>query len=145
MLSYLRRTRPNKAELEEREIAIGSEMFNSRKAAQMAAVFAKKHGGTINVLKLMKLLYLADRESMKQSGFPISFDHVVAMEHGPVLSQTLNLINGAVRGSAGALWEEWISDRQEHGLTLNRKFSREDLDQLSDADLEVLDATWVTF
>jgi len=49
----------------------------------------------MNYLKLMKLLYLADRESMRRNGRPISGDRYVSMDHGPVLSQTLNLINGA--------------------------------------------------
>jgi hypothetical protein len=34
---------------------------------------------------MRKLLYLADRESLKKTGRPITGDRVVAMEHGPVL------------------------------------------------------------
>lgn len=113
-------------------------MFTARKVAQMAAVFAKAQGGTINVLKLVKLLYLADRESLDRYGMPISFDAVVAMPHGPVLSTTLDLINGFVDGPKGAQWEEWISDREDHNVTLRREFSRENLDELSDIDLDVI-------
>jgi len=40
-------------------------MFNQRKVAQMAA-FLLRRRGCMNYLKLMKLLYLADRESMKR-------------------------------------------------------------------------------
>ena len=38
--------------------------FNERKAAQMAAFFLHQGGGKLEVLKLMKLLYLADRQAM---------------------------------------------------------------------------------
>lgn len=113
-------------------------MFTVRKVAQMAAVFAKAQGGIINVLKLVKLLYLADREALHRHGFPISFDNVVAMPHGPVLSKTLDLINGFVDGPKGAQWDEWIGDREDHNVTLRRDFSRTDLDELSDTDLEVV-------
>src|SRR6266480_1606796 len=45
--------------------------FNVRKAAQMAAFFAKQEGGTINVLKLVKLVYLANRAAMEKYDFPL--------------------------------------------------------------------------
>ena len=45
--------------------------YSARKAAQVAAFFAIKEGGAINVLKLAKLLYLSDREHLSQYDFPI--------------------------------------------------------------------------
>jgi len=122
-----------------------NDMFTSRKVAQIAAIFASKSGNTINLMKLIKLMYLSDRESMSRYGLPISFDHLVSMDHGPVLSRTLNLINGAVGGTDGAQWEEWIDDRDRYDVSLRREFSREDLDQLSNADLEVIDSIWRDF
>jgi len=111
----------------------------------MAAVFASKQGGTINVLKLSKLLYLADRESMSRHGVPISFDNLVSMDHGPVLSRTLNLINGFVGGSGAAQWEEWMSDRENHDVSVKKNFTRKDLTELSEADLAVIDTVWAQF
>ena len=66
-------------------------MFNEQRVAQMAAYLLGRARGHTKYLKLMKLLYLADRESMKRHGHPISGDRYVSMEHGPVLSHTLNL------------------------------------------------------
>lgn len=120
-------------------------MFSARKAGQMAAFFADRQGGRINILKLMKLLYLADRESMARHGEPISFDRFVSMDHGPVLTQTLNLIDGTYAPKLAAGWDEWISDRAAHMVEVNRRFSRDDLDQLSDADLDVLESVWRQF
>ena len=40
-------------------------MFSCTAAAQLCAFFALKEGGGINIVKLMKLLYLAERESMQ--------------------------------------------------------------------------------
>ena len=120
-------------------------MFTARKAAQMAAFFAKRNGGNINILKLIKLLYLADRESISTYGMPISFDNAVSMPHGPVLSRILNLSNGAFAESDQAQWDEWISDKANHFVSLNREFELDDLDQLSEADTDVLELIWHQF
>lgn len=114
-------------------------MFNERRVAQMAAYLLSREKGRMKYLKLMKLLYLADRESMKRHGHPISGDRYVSMEHGPVLSHTLNLINGAVKFQERG-WGYWIADEADYAVSLRRKTSRDALDELSDADMDVLSA-----
>lgn len=48
-------------------------MFNERKAAQMAAFFlGQLLDRKMPHLKLMKLLYLSDREAVRAFGWPIS-------------------------------------------------------------------------
>lgn len=121
-------------------------MFTPRKVAQMAAFFAEKQGSTINILKLIKLLYLSDRESMNRHRMPISFDDLMSMKYGPMLSKTLDLIDGFDKTSSNiAKWEEWISGRENHNVSLIRQFKREDLDELSDLDLEILETVWHQF
>jgi uncharacterized phage-associated protein len=121
-------------------------MFNERKVAQMAAFLLRKEGDKMPHLKLMKLLYLADRKSMELYGLPISGDRIVAMPHGPVLSMTLNLSNGDVESVAGG-WESLIADRAGHEISLKRAnaITREDMDELSQADINVLEAVWGQF
>lgn len=119
-------------------------MFNERKVAQMAAYLLAKDGGRYAHLKLMKLLYLADREAMDQFGFPITGDRTVSMPHGPVLSQTLSLINGEVLSRADG-WDYWISDKDNHEVSVKRQFDRNDLDELSQFDIDVLESVWKEF
>lgn len=120
-------------------------MFSERKITQMAVFLLHKCGGRMSHLKLMKLLYLADREAMARFGAPISGDHIVAMPHGPVLSMTLNFMDGDVESSPGG-WEEWISDKDNHEISLrNQSITRKQLDELSDAEIEVLEAVWNRF
>jgi len=119
-------------------------MFNERKVAQMAAFLLGKGGNRMPHLKLMKLLYLADRESMGRFGAPISGDRIVAMPHGPVLSMTLNLMDGDVESSPGG-WDGLISDKENHELSLKRAATPDDLDELSQADIDVLEAVWKQF
>jgi uncharacterized phage-associated protein len=120
-------------------------MFNERKAAQIAAYFINRAGGTTELLKLTKLMYLAERRAMDKHGFPMTFDYPVSMPHGPVLSYTLGYVNGDWESSPGG-WDHWIRDREGRRLSLAREdLKRDDLDELSDQDVAVLEGVWNDF
>jgi uncharacterized phage-associated protein len=119
--------------------------YNVRKAAQVTAFFAKKQGGAIDVLKLAKLLYLVDREFMSRYDFPILFDRFVSMPHGPVTSMTLNYINGLLEEHRDQ-WNAFVEARAGHKIGVARQdLSIDDLDELSDAEIHVMEATWDQF
>ena len=119
--------------------------YSEKRAAQTAAFFISRAGGTIELLKLMKLMYLAERESLARYGEPITGDVLVSMKHGPVLSKTLDHINGFIDSEEGG-WESWISARAGHQLGLQPAHNPTDqLTQLSDADMEVLGFIWDKF
>jgi hypothetical protein len=62
---------------------------------QALAVLMKRPGvDQNNCYKLLKLLYIAEKESLIETGHPITGDRLVAMPHGPALSQTCNLMRG---------------------------------------------------
>jgi uncharacterized phage-associated protein len=118
--------------------------FSEIKAAQVAAFFAFKADGSINVLKLMKLMYLSERKSYEEFGEPIIGDHLVSMDQGPVLSKTFNCFNGA--GSED-VWGKWISAKSGYqlGLVPTLKDPSKQLGVLSRAELTVLDSVWQQF
>ncbi|MFZ1813802.1 MAG: Panacea domain-containing protein [Rhizobiaceae bacterium] len=116
--------------------------FNEKLVAQIAAFFIGKQGGDIPVLKLTKLIYLADRESMAQTGYPITNDHFVSMPHGPVNSLTLNFVDG---NFSSREWSELISDRANYSVGLSREITDGDLDELSAADLDAMEKVWRDF
>jgi uncharacterized phage-associated protein len=118
-------------------------MLNERKTAQIAAFFIRKEGGCLNILKLVKLLYLADREAMDKYDFPLTGDHFVSMPHGPVLSGTYDLINGA--SGPDSTWEQWISDRENHNVSLKEEQTDTALDELSRAEVSVLESVYQQF
>lgn len=69
--------------------------FHLRKTVQAAGVLLDlATGSQMSYLRLIKLLYIADRECLAASGRPITGDRVVAMPYGPVFSQTLDIIKG---------------------------------------------------
>jgi uncharacterized phage-associated protein len=127
-----------------------SEMaFNERKVADMAAFFLHSSGGRLPVLKLMKLLYLADRAAMDSFNFPISGDRMVSMPNGPVLSRTLDLMNGYQVQGQGQAWNSKVADREEYEVSIKPdSYSAEGnliTDSLSEAEKDILQATYKRF
>lgn len=90
-------------------------MFDAAKTTQIAAYMLEKRDGKMKVLKLMKLLYLAERTYFDKHNSPMTGDCMVSMDHGPVLSKTLDLINGFEKSD---YWDQYISDRAQHYVQL---------------------------
>jgi len=123
-------------------------LFNEKRTAQAAAFLLHRAGGRLPLLKLMKLMYLAERESLKLYGEPITGDKLVSMPHGPVLSMTYDHMNGGLPSKDGG-WDTWVDDRAGHDLALKDpsmiRTPEQDLLELSDGDLEVLGDIWTKF
>jgi len=81
--------------------------FRFEKALQAAGVLLERAGGRMEYLRLLKLLYIADREMIAQELSPITGDRVVAMKNGPVLSQVYDLIKGTAAKSGE--WSCYVS------------------------------------
>lgn len=120
------------------------EAYNPRKAAQAIALLALWAGGSLNVLKATKLMYLADRESMRRHGFPILDELHVSMPHGPVNSTTYAHINGEVDLDECG-WSDFLTARENHMIAVKDGLNDESLDELSDADIACLDTVWTNF
>jgi uncharacterized phage-associated protein len=78
--------------------------FEAEKVTEAAALLLNLRGGRMHYIKLLKLLYIADREALAEWGIPVSHDSYVSMDNGPVLSQTYNLIK-----DGGRFWSDYIS------------------------------------
>src|SRR5205823_9295848 len=110
--------------------------FDADKVAEAAALLlAEQKGWKMSRLRLLKLLYIADRESIQETGFSITSDDVVAMEHGPVLSRTYDLIKG--QGDDAPRWGRYIQPAGARDVMLARepprkKLSRYDEEKLRD-------------
>lgn len=88
-------------------------MFDSEKALQ-AVAFLLRHerGHRMNYMRLLKLLYLADRESLAESGKPIAGGRVVAMQRGPVLEDVFSIIRD--KHPETAKWSAFIQRDHYH-------------------------------
>ncbi|HVG45982.1 MAG TPA: Panacea domain-containing protein [Longimicrobium sp.] len=109
--------------------------FREDKATQAAALLLEWAGGAMNYMKLVKLLYLADRTALLRWGRPITFARAVSMKHGPVLSEILDLINEGSPPGEASLWNQAVSSPSNYEVRLNAACSADDL---SDAEEGVL-------
>jgi uncharacterized phage-associated protein len=69
--------------------------FNFTKTLQaVATLLRRERGQCMSVLRILKLLYIADREALRETGRTITGDKIVAMKYGPVLSRLYDLVKG---------------------------------------------------
>ena len=66
--------------------------FNYKKSVQALNLFAIHAGGTINKMRALKLIWLADRLHIRKYYRPILNDTYFALNYGPVASHTKDLI-----------------------------------------------------
>ncbi len=92
--------------------------FNEAKATQAAARILKLRGGQMHYIKLIKLLYLLDREALLRWGRPITTDRCVAMKKGPVVSEILDLIREEPEPGEGSIWHTYISSPKDYEVAL---------------------------
>lgn len=92
-------------------------------------------------LKLLKLMYLAERRSLKHRGLPMICDRIVCMKHGPVLSETYNMIDYLSQKPG----DRWQLTRPQHGRTVSLKSDKAQLDHLSKNDLRTIERVWGRF
>ena len=80
--------------------------FDFTKTVQASAVVLRSHGKRMSYLRLLKLLYIADRELLAKMGRTITGDRAMAMKNGPVLSTVYNLIKQ--KSAQAHQWDTYI-------------------------------------
>jgi len=108
-------------------------VFDELKAAQAATILLERAGGSMEYIKLIKLLYLADRAALIETESPITGDRYVSMKHGPVLSGVLNLIKQE-HPREDSVWHRYIR-REYWDVAL---VDRAECNHLSEHDVELL-------
>ena len=119
--------------------------FDKSKAAQAAAYIVQRHGGSIDLMALIKLLYLADRTALIESGYPITGDRMVSMPHGPVLSGLYDCAKwiGTDLEEEEDPFSRYLSPRD--GNTVHLVGDVGDLGELSDYEVGILDQVFDRF
>ena len=91
-------------------------VFNERKAAQTAAQILGLQGSRMPYIKLVQLLYLADRQSLIETGYTVTGDRLVASHHGPALGRILDLITWGPVGHS--VWQTVVSSPENYNVSL---------------------------
>jgi len=90
----------------------------------------------MSYLKLIKLLYLADRAALLRWGRPVTTDRYVSMDKGPVVSQILNLATEDPDPGQPHFWNEHISEPGNYEVAVKKDPGR---DEISDAEIAILE------
>lgn len=114
--------------------------YNEEKATAMACFFLEKAGGKLDDLRLMKLMYLADREALKRRSSSITGDRYYSMQNGPVLSATLNRLTPRDHIDPAGVWREHIELPQRWIIRLKRPYQVQKT--LSQGEIEILTDVW---
>ena len=117
--------------------------FEVLKAIQAAGVLLRAEPSRrLSRLRLLKYLYIADRESLQTRARPITGDNPVAMDHGPVLTTTYEMLKGSDYCSPD--WDRYFDSdgrdvllRQDPGVG---KLTRFEIGLLQDVSRRFVDA-----
>jgi uncharacterized phage-associated protein len=111
--------------------------FNQRKAAQAAAYLIKLHGKPMDLIVLMKSMYLADRRVLLETGHSMTGDIMTSMDHGPLLSRIYDYTKWKKKPQGeDNPWFDYISERNDNNMWLVN--DNPPFDSLSEYDMEVL-------
>lgn len=117
--------------------------YDRDKAEQVALWLLNRHGGKLDRIKLIKLIFIADRAHLAKYGRPVVGGRYAAMPHGPVASEFYNDIKeenfehiggqGYSVIAAGMADEDYLSETDVEVLTLvDRQYGSWDTFRLRD-------------
>jgi uncharacterized phage-associated protein len=83
--------------------------YDVEKAAQVIAFLVNEQGGAADMIKTVKLAYMADRRFLELYDQPILNDDLYCLDHGPVDSTTLNYIKGEGSPDGLNIWQKYLT------------------------------------
>lgn len=119
--------------------------FDYKKATQAINYFAKKEGGQINKLKLIKLVYFADRYHIRRYGRPLINDAYFAMPLGPVGSSVKDIaeFSDFLAETERRYAEDFLSRGSDKNVIVS--IADTDSSLFSQSELEALDFSYNEF
>jgi uncharacterized phage-associated protein len=105
--------------------------YHPRRAAQAAHYLLWRSHGSLDLYGVVKLLYLADRETLLRRGYTLTGDRLASMPFGPVVSYTYDLIKGRRlpdHPEALGTWREYIRPRDGNQLPPSAPFPSDETD-----------------
>ena len=113
--------------------------FDIHKSLAAVGYLCGKNGGKSTILKLVKMVYIADRTALVEWQRPITGDSFVSMKNGPVVSTVYNLIKGEAQIRWQKTWDEFVSARDGNTVALKKT---PDASYLSQREMDALDRSF---
>jgi hypothetical protein len=112
--------------------------FSEEKATEAAIVILKMAGGRMKYIRLLKLLYLSDREAFEKLGRSITNDSYCSMDYGQVPSRSYDLVKGTAYQPQG-IWEKFIQSPVDT-YYVQLKPTKDKIRVLSESELDIVRA-----
>jgi len=95
-------------------------------------------------VKLMKLLYFLDFMHVKKYGCPVTWDRYINLEHGPIPTTILNLVNEAIDDVDNSILSDAVYFQRSENTDMCRmipvrKFNEADEEYFRPSELKVLE------
>lgn len=111
--------------------------FDAEKSLQAVAYLLRRESAhRMNYMRLLKILYIAEREAFAESSKPITGSRVVATHRGPILDDILRSIRGQHRSAP--LWAEcfrldnyYVEMFHDPGVGRLSRYAMEKLEQVA--------------
>ena len=120
-------------------------MPDYEKIVQMMNYFARKVGRENKISKLicLKIIFLADRYHLRMYGRTVTGDHYVAMQYGPVASDSKRTFEFlGIPSFAQKYASSYLNPVDDHDIV---SVKVPDLDVFSETDIEAMDVALKTF
>jgi len=116
---------------------------NLKKITQVINYFARKAGG-IDKLKLVKLIYFADKYHLRRYGRTVTGDIYFAMKLGPVPSAVLDLLNNNIFANENSqkYFRKYVEIQKDHTIISKKEV---DFEFLSESDIEAMNFVYDLF
>ena len=114
--------------------------FREDKATQAACILIEKEGGAIAYMKLIKLMYVADRKRILERGRSITFDAYSSLNYGPIPSRTYELITVGTAPSVTSIWNQYISAPSTYKVRIKGEDCP--IRSLSEAEIDTLNQVY---
>lgn len=116
--------------------------FNEQKLVEIVAyLLSKESVDQKNYTKLLKVLYLCEREALKKWGRPIIGDELISMSNGTLLSKTYDLIKYNKLHEDG-IWPQYISPKNNYEIDILKDPG---INNLSIAELKLIEEIFEQF
>jgi hypothetical protein len=118
--------------------------YNPKKAAQAVAFLVRLNGGQMDLWRMLKLVYLFDRNSLVETGATITGDALDNLPYGGTPSQIYdNTKSHRDPRFKDAAWREYLTESVDNEVKLsNPHFST---DELSEFERDLIRQTWEEF
>ena len=108
--------------------------FDERKTTQLAARFLAEADNRMEYIRLIKLLYIADREALRNWGYPLTGDEYYSLKHGPIVSNVYDLITADPNYVNRSYWSSYIRTEGFHAILETEP----PLEDISKAEIELV-------